>query len=81
KKTGLSVDTCGHLGRIRHAYTHFKVLADLFIFRWRSGSVCLDDHLDHRWVGPEELTQYPLPKTHHKFMSLLVGQDFRIQRP
>jgi len=75
-KTGLSVDACGHLGRIRHAYTHFRVLADLFLFRWRSGSVFLDGPVDHRWVDPEELVHYPLPKTHHKFMSLFAGQNF-----
>ncbi len=73
KKTGLSVAAAERLGRIRHAYTHFKVVADLFRFEWRSGDVRLDGPVDHRWIRPDALTQYPLPKTHHKFMPLLSG--------
>jgi A/G-specific adenine glycosylase len=73
-KTGLSVEAAEHLGRIRHAYTHFKVVADLFLFRWQAGSVRLDGPADYRWVRPDALAGYPLPRTHHKFMPLLEGQ-------
>ena len=71
EKTGLSVAEGVHLGRIRHAYTHFKVVADLYLFRWLAGEVRLEGPVDHRWIGMDELVQYPLPKTHHKFMPLL----------
>ena len=71
QKTGLSVTVAGHLGRIRHAYTHFKVSVDLFFCRWQTGEVRLEGPVDHRWVRVDELAHYPLPKTHHKFMPLL----------
>ncbi len=76
EKTGLSVEPCGHLGRIRHAYTHFKVVVDLFLCRCRSGSVRLEGPVDYRWIGLDELKHYPLPKTLHKFMPLLPMSDF-----
>ena len=75
EKTGLSVAEGAHLGRIRHAYTHFKVVADLYLFRWLAGEVRLEGPADHRWIGMDELAQYPLPKTHHKFMPLLNKRD------
>jgi A/G-specific adenine glycosylase len=70
-KTGFSVAACTHLGRIRNAYTHFKVVVDLFLCRCRTGAVRLEGPADYRWIGLDELAQYPLPKTHHKFMPLL----------
>ena len=70
-RTGLSVAGCRHLGRVRHAYSHFKVVVDLFDCRWRSGAVRLNGPADFRWIGLAELARYPLPKTHHKFMPLL----------
>lgn len=75
EKTGLSVDASGHLGLIRHAYTHFKVVVDLFFCHYRTGKVRLEGPVDYRWIGLDELSQYPLPKTHHKFMPLLQGLD------
>lgn len=74
ERTGLSVADCRHLGRIRHAYTHFKVVVDLFACRWTSGAVHLDGPADFRWIDAGELAHFPLPGTHHKFMPLLDGE-------
>jgi A/G-specific adenine glycosylase len=57
-----------HLARIRHAYTHFRIDAEVFVCRRVSGSVALKGPVDHRWVGMDEIDAYPFPKANHKFI-------------
>ncbi|RJP89879.1 MAG: A/G-specific adenine glycosylase [Desulfobacteraceae bacterium] len=72
ESTGVGTTVRAHLTRIRHAYTHFKITADVFICDWASGRVRLSGPTGHRWVTPEELPLYPMPKSNHKFMNQLM---------
>lgn len=69
---GVTVSVRSHLTRIHHAYTHFKITADVFICDWESNRVRLNGPIDHRWVRPDALHHYPFPKSNHKFMTQLM---------
>ena len=71
---GVKVSVRSRLTRIRHAYTHFKITADIFLCDWVSGRVRLNGHTGHRWVRPDSLHQYPFPKSNHKFMPQLMEE-------
>ena len=71
EETNLSVGVDSHLDRIKHAYTHFKIIMDVFCCSYLSGKVKLNGPVDHRWIKPEKLDDYPFPKANHKFFPAL----------
>jgi A/G-specific adenine glycosylase len=71
EEVNLAVELGAHLGRISHAYTHFKIDVDVFRCRYTGGEVALDGPTDYRWVLREEIAQYPLPRANHKILPLL----------
>jgi A/G-specific adenine glycosylase len=77
EETGLRVGVTSHLARIKHAYTHFKIEMDVFICQYISGRVRLNGPVDHRWIFPGEIRQYPFPKANLKFIPLLEERDPR----
>lgn len=75
---GLDVAVVSRLTGIRHAYTHFRIVADIFVCRYNGGRVRRDGPIAHRWVGVRALERYPFPGSHHKFMPALMdflGRD------
>lgn len=56
---------------VKHAYTHFKIIMEVFICRYVSGKVQLDGPTDHRWIDFAQLEEYPFPKANHKVFPLL----------
>lgn len=71
EKTNLQVRIDEHLIRIRHAYTHFKIIMEIFYCSYLSGTIKLDGPIDYRWVFPEEVEQYPITGANHKFLHLI----------
>ncbi len=69
---GLAVTIDSRLTRIRHAYTHFKIIADVFLCRYNDGRVRRNGPIAHRWVLPKALSRYPFPGSHHKFIPSLL---------
>ena len=67
----LETKAIGHLTRIRHAYTHFRITLDVFCSRWNAGRVKRNGPVDHRWVKLNELDRFPFHKAQHKFIPLL----------
>jgi len=67
EETNLSVGVDRHLDRIKHAYTHFKIVMDVFCCAFISGRVKLNGPVDHRWIKIDNLNEYPFPKANHKF--------------
>lgn len=53
-------------GTVRHAYTHFRVSADVYTCRYESGSVTTPDSAGHRWIRPEEIDRFPFHTLIHK---------------
>ena len=67
----LEVEVASKIARIRHAYTHFKIVADVFWCRYVSGRVRRNGPVAHRWIRVGEIDQYPFPGANHKFIPLL----------
>jgi len=76
EETNLDVRILGHLTQVRHAYTHFKVVMDVFICAYISGEVILNGPVDYRWITPNQMDQYAFPKANHKFLHL-IQQNLR----
>ena len=70
----LSVTNVRYLARVRHAYTHFKVVVDVFQCDYQAGEVVLKGPRDAKWVKVSALREYPLPRTVHKFLGKLIGE-------
>jgi len=60
-----------HLTRVRHAYSHFKIILDVFRCRYVSGRVHRRGPVAHRWVTLSQLDRYPFPGANRKFLHLL----------
>ncbi len=72
EETGLIVKNMTALTQIKHTYTHFGIVMDVFGCRYLRGKVVLDDGpVDYRWVTPRELSRYPMPKANLKFLPQL----------
>ncbi|MBF0101863.1 MAG: A/G-specific adenine glycosylase [Desulfobacterales bacterium] len=59
------------LCRVKHAYTHFKILMDVYRCTYMSGKIMLNEFTDYRWIEIHELHQFPLPKSNHKCIPAL----------
>jgi len=70
-ETGLTVSVERRLTRIRHAYTHFKLIGDVFLCRYAAGRVRLKSARSHRWISFGTLSDLPLHKANHKFLDAL----------
>jgi A/G-specific adenine glycosylase len=74
EEVGLNVQVDSFLTRIRHAYTHFKIVMDVYCCHVNSGRIKLNGPTDYRWVNLADLSDYPLPKANHKFIHLLKNE-------
>lgn len=68
----LSVTNLQYLTRVRHAFTHFKIVVDVFQCKYQSGEVVLNGPIDVNWVEVAALQDYPLPRATHKFLDKLI---------
>ena len=68
----LSVNNIKYLTRVRHAFTHFKIVLDVFECNYHSGEVKLNGPIDAKWVKLTSLHDFPLPRATHKFLETLI---------
>lgn len=71
QKTGLTVDITGHLTQIKHAYSHFKIIMDVYTCTYRDGHVKLTGPIDFRWISASAIDQFAFHSANHKFFHLL----------
>jgi len=71
EEVNLSVEIIGFLARIKHAYTHFRIVMDVFRCRYESGDVVLKGPVDYRWITMDEIDRFPFPGANHKFIPFL----------
>jgi A/G-specific adenine glycosylase len=71
EEVNLAVNIVSHLALVRHAYTHFKIVVDVFLCEYQSGKVCLNGAVDYRWITVNEIESYPFPAANHKFFPVL----------
>lgn len=70
--TGLIVTTPKLLGNVRHAYTHFRVSADLYCCRYLEGRIVLAGHTAYQWIHPDESSRYAFHKLIHKMGGMVT---------
>jgi len=75
EEVNLDVEVESHVGRVRHAYTHFQVELDVFRCRRTAGEISLSGPVDFRWITLEEVDDYAFPRANHKFIPLLRDRD------
>jgi A/G-specific adenine glycosylase len=71
EEVNLNVDIDRHLAKVKHAYTHFKIVMDVFCCKYISGRIYLRGPVAFRWIRLEDYKNYPFPKANHKFIPLL----------
>ena len=71
EETNIVVEVTGRISRVKHAYTHFKIVMDVFCCRYISGRIKLAGPTAHRWITLQEIENYPFPKANHKFFKAL----------
>jgi A/G-specific adenine glycosylase len=71
EEVNLNVKIEAIITRVKHAYTHFKIVLDVFRCSYVSGRVKLNGPVDYRWIRLSEIDAYPFPKANLKFIPLL----------
>ncbi len=71
EEVNLDVKIERHLAQVKHAYTHFKIIMEVFCCRFVSGKVVLRGPAAFRWIRIDEYKNYPFPRANHKFIPLL----------
>jgi len=71
EETNLNVAIHQYLVQVKHAYTHFKIIVDVFICDHISGIVALNGPVDYQWITMEQIDDYPFPRANHKFIPRL----------
>ena len=77
EEVNLKIEVLEYLTQVKHAYTHFKIVLDVFQCRYVSGKVKLNGAIDYRWIKLNEVEKFPFPKATHKFIPMLKTRDVR----
>ena len=72
EEVNLNVEIDRHLTQVKHAYTHFRIVMEVFCCKYVSGRVYLRGPADFRWIRLNEYQNYPFPRANHKFIPLLI---------
>jgi A/G-specific adenine glycosylase len=71
EEANLRVKVEQHLTQVKHAYTHFKIIMEVFCCKYVSGRVYLRGPVAFRWIRIDEYEKFPFPRANHKFIPLL----------
>ena len=71
EEVNLNVEVTGFITTVRHAYSHFKIVMDVFECKYISGRVKRRGSTNHHWASMNQLERYPFPKANKKFIPLL----------
>jgi A/G-specific adenine glycosylase len=71
EEVNVTIKVLVHLAQIKHAYTHFKIIMDVFCCEYLEGRVKRNGPVGHRWIKMSAIDRYPLPKANHKFLPQL----------
>jgi len=78
EEVNLVVEPKKRIARVRHAYTHFRIVMDVFPCDYRSGRVHLRGPVDFRWIGLHQIENFPFPGANRKFIPLIKPQTERV---
>ncbi|MGD9365571.1 MAG: A/G-specific adenine glycosylase [Desulfobacteraceae bacterium] len=73
--TNLEVSVGDRVATVRHTYTHFKLLMDVYQCRWKTGRVHLRGPAGFKWVHPARIADLPLHGAVHKCLLHLDSES------
>ena len=73
EEANLAVEIDHHLTQVKHAYTHFKIVMEVFCCKYVSGRVALRGPVAFRCIRIDEYQKFPFPRANHKFIPMLKG--------
>jgi A/G-specific adenine glycosylase len=68
---GIKIKVGEKITAVDHAYTHFRITLHVFGCKYLSGRPQAIGCAGWKWIRPEELKEYPLPKANHKVIAVL----------
>lgn len=71
EKLHLETTIARFLIKVRHAYSHFRIVVHVFQCIYHSGTIVLNGPAEYRWISAAELDRYPFHGVNHKFIPLL----------
>jgi A/G-specific adenine glycosylase len=78
EELGIAIAVLSSLITVEHAYTHFKVTLSVHHCRHLSGEPQTLECDEVKWVGLDELDQYPFPTANQKIIAALREQGMPI---
>ncbi len=75
EELGIEIEVEDHLITVEHAYTHFRVKLVVHHCRYLSGEPQPLECDEVRWVGLEDLDQFPFPKANIQIIEALRQSD------
>lgn len=70
----LKVKVGEKVATVKHAYTHFRITLHAFHCEYTAGKLVLKSADDHRWLHPDDLTQYAFPKANNRVIDAIQEQ-------
>jgi A/G-specific adenine glycosylase len=80
EEVNLKIEVVDNITQVKHAYTHFKTVMDVFRCRYISGKVKLNGAVDYRWITLNEIEKFPFPQGTLKFIPMLKGETADVRR-
>lgn len=71
EETSLHIRVIEHIAQVKHAYTHFKIIMDVFRCEYVAGEIRLDGPVDYRWIQMEHINEYPFSKADIKCFEMI----------
>lgn len=71
EETRIKVKVDSYITQVKHAYTHFKIVMDIFYCGYISGDVQLNGPVDFKWIKLTDINNFAFPKANLKFIPLL----------
>jgi A/G-specific adenine glycosylase len=76
EELGIHVRVGPHLVTVRHAFTHFTMDLHAYWVRIERGRPRAIESSEYRWVGVEEIGNFPLPRADQKILKDLKRSEF-----
>lgn len=80
EEVNLQIKIDEHLTRVKHTYSHFEIVMEVFLATYFSGAIKLRGAIDYRWISLAEIEKFPFPAANHKFFPLLRERLLRDSR-
>ena len=74
EELGICVRPLGFIKQIKHAYSHFSITLDAYHCVYVDGAPSAFGCAEWRWIGLEEIYQFPFPRANHRLFDALARE-------